>query len=232
MVSLQLWSRVLLAALRSKSNQEFYDRIAPIYDQCFVMHKLHAINMAAVLHDGYKGQENNTLVLDLGCGTGLLGDILAGQGFKVIAVDISLESLRVSRKRESKLYPIQANAMLLPFVQESCSAVVSLGAWRHFSDPRQVIEEVARILKKDGALILGYFPPAIGGVIQPGNGLWSRLLVRVYQFVIRKRGYMDNVDLSLESRTLRLVKKYFMEVGTVDSGKCWHLIVARGLRYA
>jgi len=230
MVSLRLWSRVLLAALWSKSNQEFYDRIAPVYDQCFVTHRLHAINMAAVLLDGYKGQENNTLVLDLGCGTGLLGDILAGQGFKVIAIDISLESLRVSRKRESKLYRIQANAMLLPFVKESCNAVVSLGAWRHFSDPRQVIEQVARLLKKDGVLILGYFPPAIGGVIQLGNGFWSRLLVRVYQFVIRRRGYMDNADLSLEPKTLRLVNKYFTQVGTIDSGKRWHLIVARGLR--
>ena len=193
-------------------------------------HRLHALNMAAVLDDGYKGRENNTLVLDLGCGTGLLGNILAGHGFKVVAVDISMESLRVSRQREFNIYPVQADAMFLPFDKESCDAVVSLGAWRHFRDPRQVVEEVSRILKKEGVLILGYFPPSLGGVIRQGNNMWYRLLARVYELVIRKRGYVDNVDLSLEKSTLHLIKNHFTQVGTVDSGERWHLIVARELR--
>jgi ubiquinone/menaquinone biosynthesis C-methylase UbiE len=232
MASLRLWSRVFLAALFSKSNQQFYDRISPIYDQCFVTHKLHANNMAEMLLDGYKGRENNTLVLDLGCGTGLLSNILVGNGFEVIGVDISLESLRVLQQRESKIYTTQADATLLPFIDGSCNAVVSLGAWRHFSDPRRVIVEVARILKKDGILIVGYFPPAIGGVIHQGNSLWYQLLARLYQFVIRKRGYVDHADLSLEPRTISWAKNYFAKVSTVDSGNRWRLIVARGLRHA
>jgi SAM-dependent methyltransferase len=124
----------LLAALCSKSNQEFYDRVSSIYDQCFVTHKLHAKNMAEMLLDDYKGRENTTLVLDLGCGTGLLSNILVGNGFEVIGVDISLESLRMLQQGESNIYTIQADAALLPFIDGSCNAVVSLGAWRHFFD--------------------------------------------------------------------------------------------------
>ena len=230
MASLQLWSRVFLAALFSKSNQQFYDRISPIYDQCFITHKLHANNMAEMLLEDYKGRENNTLVLDLGCGTGLLSNIMVGNGFEVIGVDISLASLHVLQQRESRIYTIQADATLLPFIDGSCNAVVSLGAWRHFSDPRQVLVEVARILEKDGMLIIGYFPPAIGGVIQQGNGLWYRLMARLYQFVIRKRGYVDHTDLSLEPSIISWAKNHFAQVSTVDSGKRWRLIVARGLK--
>ena len=232
MASLHLWARVLAAALYSKSNQEFYDRVAPIYDQCFVTHKVHASNMAEILHEGFKGREKNTLVLDLGCGTGLLSNMLVDKDFKVLGIDISLESLRLLQQRESRINTIQADAALLPFIDGSCHAVVSLGAWRHFSDFRRVIAEVARILKDDGLLIIGYFPPAIGGVVQQGDSNWHQMLVRLYQFLIRKRGYVDHVDLSLEPMTVDWAENYFEQVSTVDSGKRWRLIIARGPRQA
>jgi len=232
MASVRLWGKVLVAALCSKSNQEFYDRISPIYDQCFVTHKLHASNMAEILLEGYKGREKNTLVLDLGCGTGLLSNILVSKGFEVLGIDISLESLRLLQQRESRINTIQADATLLQFTGGSCHAVVSLGAWRHFSDPRRVIAEVARILKDDGLLIVGYFPPAIGGVVHQGDSYWRQLLVRLYQFLIRKRGYVDHIDLSLEPMTVSWAKDQFEQVSTVDSGEHWRLIIARGLRQA
>jgi ubiquinone/menaquinone biosynthesis C-methylase UbiE len=232
MASIRLWGKVLVAALCSKSNREFYDRISPIYDQCFVTHKLHADNMAKILLERFKGPEKNTMVLDLGCGTGLLSKVLASKGFNVLGIDISLESLRLLQQFESRISTIQADATRLPFTDGSCHAVVSLGAWRHFSDIRRVIAEVARILKDDGLLIVGYFPPAIGGVIQQGDSHWHQLLVRLYQFWIRKRGYLDHIDLSLEPITVDLAKGHFEQVSTVDSGEHWRLIIARGLRHA
>jgi len=174
MASIRLWGKVLVAALSSKSNREFYDRISPVYDQCFVAHKLHANNMVKILLERYKGREKNTLVLDLGCGTGLLSKILVSKGFDVLGIDMSLESLRLLQQRESRINTIQADATLLPFTNGSCHAVVSLGAWRHFSDIQQVIAEITRILKHDGLLIIGYFPPAIGGVVPQGDSHWHQ----------------------------------------------------------
>jgi len=232
MASIRLWGKVLVAAFCSKSNQEFYDRISPIYDQCFVTHKLHASNMAKILLEGYKGREKNTLVLDLGCGTGLLSNILVSKGFEVLGIDISLESLRLLQQRESRINTIQADAALLPFTDGTCHAVVSLGAWRHFSDLRRVIAEVARILKEDGLLIVGYFPPAIGGVVHQGDSHWRQLLVRLYQVLIRKRGYVDHIDLSLEPMTVSWAKDHFEQASTVNSGDHWRLIIARGLKQA
>ena len=139
------------------------------------------------------------------------------------------------QQRESRINTIQADATLLPFTDGTCHAVVSLGAWRHFSDLRRVIAEVARILKDDGLpplLIVGYFPPAIGGVVHQGDSHWRQLLVRLYQFLIRKRGYVDHIDLSLEPMTVSWAKDHFEQVSTVDSGDHWRLIIARGLKQA
>jgi len=226
MARLGLWWQVLSAALHSRSNQQFYDCISPIYDQVFVEHKFHAQNMTNMLAI-YNGYESSVKVLDLGCGTGILSHLLADKGFDVIGLDISSKSLQMLQQRDPKIFVIHGDAALLPLTSSSCQVVVSLGAWRHFSDPKKVIKDVARVLAKDGLLIVGYFPPALGGVIHQGQGIWRRLLVRLYQWVIRKLGYVDRTDLSLEQQTVSLARKYFTKVNWVESGEHWHLIVAK-----
>lgn len=227
MARLGLWWQVLSTAMRSRSNQQFYDRISPIYDQVFVGHKIHAENIADMLFKSYTGCESTTRVLDLGCGTGMLCHKLFDKGFDVIGLDISFESLRLLRQHKPQISTINANATLLPLVNGCCQAVVSLGVWRHFSDLQSVIEELIRILTRDGFLIIGYFPPAVGGALYQGSGIWSRFLVRLYHLLTKKLGYVDRVDLLLESQTVSLAKNYFEQVYTVDSGEYWHLIIAQ-----
>ena len=88
--------------------------------------------------------------------------------------------------------------------------------------------EIARLLAPDGVLLVGYFPPSLGGCIHQGNAWWQRLLTRLYRFIISRRGFVDRADLRLESDTLRLAGDYFTDVGTVPSGEHWRLIMARG----
>jgi ubiquinone/menaquinone biosynthesis C-methylase UbiE len=228
MAKLGLWLQVLAAALRSRSNKQFYDRISPIYDQVFVDHKLHAVNMANILYKSISNNRNKTRVLDIGCGTGILSRMLSESGFDVIGLDISFESLLRLQKHDPHIPVINADATLLPFTHGFCQVVVSLGVWRHFSDPQQVILELNRILTSDGFLVVGYFPPAIGGAVHPGYGVWSRILVRLYKLLTKKLGYVDRADRLLETQTVSLARKYFKQVNTVNSGNDWHLIVARG----
>jgi SAM-dependent methyltransferase len=227
MARLLLWWQVFKAALCSRSNREFYDRIAPIYDQVFVEHKLHADRMLALLTANYAGQEATTRVLDLGCGTGLLAGLLARQGFVVTGLDISCESLQLMQQSVSNIDAVQGDGSQLPFTDDSFQAVVSLGAWRHFPEPRRVMAEIARILGHDGFLLIGYFPPSPGGAIHQGRGLWHKLLTRLYHLLVKRRGYIDRADLSLEPETIGLARDYFNEVRTVTSGEYWHLIVAQ-----
>lgn len=118
--------QVAWAALKSRSNQDFYDEIAPVYDKVFYGHRVHAETIARELSGLYAGKEEETLVLDLGCGTGMLSRLLAERGFRVIGLDVSFHSLRILNKRK-QLPVLQGDAERLPFTDGCLQCVVCLG---------------------------------------------------------------------------------------------------------
>jgi SAM-dependent methyltransferase len=211
-----LWLRVGWAALTSRSDRAFYDRIAPIYDRLYVSHHVHAATIAELLSAHCGGREGETLVLDLGCGTGILGAMLAGRGFRVVGVDLSLESLRVQSARHPGAALVQADAARLPLASGCVQSVACLGAWRHFPDAGKVMDEIRRVLALDGELFISYFPPALG-----------RLLTAIYARLIGIWGYADRADAGLEQETARAARERFREVETMPSGGRWRLIRAR-----
>jgi 23S rRNA (guanine745-N1)-methyltransferase len=103
-----------------------------------------------ILHSSCITQRSSPSLLDCGCGEGhflgALSEIGTGQFF---GVDVSKEAVRCAAKRYKKATWIVANAMRqLPFADHSLDVILSILA------PRNP-EEFARILKTDGALILG-----------------------------------------------------------------------------
>lgn len=89
-------------------------------------------------------------LLDCGCGEGhSLGALSESHDGQFFGVDVSKEAVRCAAKRYKKTKWIVANGMRkLPFADRSLDAILSVLA------PRNP-EEFARILKPDGALILG-----------------------------------------------------------------------------
>lgn len=94
-------------------------------------------------------------VLEVGCGAGQCARWLAGQGARVVGVDLSAGMLRQGLCLPSAAVTtpglLQADARRLPFADESfdiaCSAY---GAVPFVADPRQVMAEVARVLRAGG----------------------------------------------------------------------------------
>lgn len=225
MIKFYLLPKLLWSALLSRSNQAFYDRISSIYDSVFISHEVHAHTIAGTLGDMYSGKENQTLVLDLGCGTGMLTRMLSDKGFRVVGLDISFQSLCIAKKKMIQAALVQADAENLPIANGCLNSVVCLGVWRHFSDQTKVLDEIARVLLGDGSLIIGYFPPAIGGLIHTGHSRFSGLVAQIYNMLTAKLGYTDRADNLLEQEVTLAAEKYFKVVKSTTSGSHWRIIL-------
>jgi len=216
--------RVAWAALFAGSTRRFYDRISDIYDKVFIDHFIHIESVVNLLIKFYPGK--NCTVIDLGCGTGMLSKVLASHGFRVIGIDVSMESLRALKQSDKRVALLQGDAESLPFSDQSHQALVCLGVWRHLRCLELVLDEICRVLKKDGHFILGYFPPKLGGFFHVPDKPLGAFLVRLYHKTVRRFGYDDHVGCDLEKRSWQAIAKKFEQVRKIDSGKNWYLILA------
>jgi len=81
----------------------------------------------------------------------------AGQGAKVVGIDISEPIVRQARAAFDgrRLRPVVSDVRSLPFVDDSFDAIYSMGTVEHFVETEASVAELARILKPSGRLILG-----------------------------------------------------------------------------
>jgi ubiquinone/menaquinone biosynthesis C-methylase UbiE len=98
------------------------------------------------------------LILDVGCGRAIDGARLWEKGAKVIGLEPS--QVMIARAKE---YLSENNARValaqgigenLPFKPHSFDKVMSKGALDHFFSPSQTMEEIARVLKPGGEMII------------------------------------------------------------------------------
>ncbi|MFF9979061.1 class I SAM-dependent methyltransferase [Streptomyces erythrochromogenes] len=107
-----------------------------------------------------------TRVLDLGCGDGLLLELLARTpGRELAGVDLSSHSLALARSRPalSEATLEQGRAQELPFPDGGFDACVSHMALMLMSEIEQVAAEVARVLSPGGVLACVVGGGAVGG---------------------------------------------------------------------
>ena len=97
-------------------------------------------------------------VLELGCGDGKTLAAMPG-GWKIAALDISPQALRLSRKIMPDAKLIQADARLLPFRENSFDAVFAFHVTGHqlLQEREALAREVARVLVRGGKLFFREF---------------------------------------------------------------------------
>jgi demethylmenaquinone methyltransferase/2-methoxy-6-polyprenyl-1,4-benzoquinol methylase len=92
-------------------------------------------------------------VLDVGCGTGRLGELLSAR-CRVIGLDVSAEMLRLARKVSVRIRPVQGSAYRLPFRDGSFDRAVSGFVLRNLDDLPAAFHELARVLNAGGSIAL------------------------------------------------------------------------------
>ncbi|MDP4289134.1 MAG: methyltransferase domain-containing protein [Bacteroidota bacterium] len=103
---------------------------------------------------------DNKAILDFGCGPGhdLVGFGEFSRPAHLWGVDVSSTSLAEASGRLSvhgisaELLQLNPDMMRLPIPDESIDHIHSSGVLHHTPDPREILEELRRVLKKDGTM--------------------------------------------------------------------------------
>jgi len=100
-------------------------------------------------------------VLDLGCGTGLMGAAMAGPGIELIGVDLSPRMLELAEKRGvyTELIWSEASEALARAAAGSYRAVLAADVFIYIGDLAELFQGVARVLQPGG--LFGFSVQAI-----------------------------------------------------------------------
>jgi 2-polyprenyl-6-hydroxyphenyl methylase / 3-demethylubiquinone-9 3-methyltransferase len=94
----------------------------------------------------------NAVLIDAGCGGGLLAPHLAGKGYRHIGVDLRVSGLGTAR--DHGVEPVGGDVTALPFA-DGCADVVAAGEiLEHVSDLPATVAEVCRVLRPGGLVVL------------------------------------------------------------------------------
>lgn len=142
---------------------------------------------------GDNGNNQQQIMVDIGCGTGLMLETMSQYGFAV-GMDLSDEALFLCQKRKHR-FLIKADANLtLPFDDGSFDIVTVLDVLEHINNDGNAVEEFHRVLKEGGILITTV--PAFPFLWT----YWDKLLHH-------KRRYTLNTLVSLFTHNGFLIKK-------------------------
>ena len=131
-----------------------FDRIASVYD---LMNRVMTAGLdaqwrsrAADMADAGHGSK----VLDVATGTGDLAIELSSRGAEVVGCDFSPGMLEIARQKAPSLRFEEADALALPYPDDSFdAATVGFGA-RNFSDLGRGLAEMARVVKPGGRVVV------------------------------------------------------------------------------
>ena len=100
----------------------------------------------------------DAIVMEVGAATARDSVVLAENGAVSVALDYSHEALRLAhlaaQRAEATLLLVCGDALALPFKENSIDLVFHQGVLEHFRDPALLLNENARVLKRNGTVLV------------------------------------------------------------------------------
>jgi demethylmenaquinone methyltransferase/2-methoxy-6-polyprenyl-1,4-benzoquinol methylase len=125
---------------------KIYDRVNPFFYSDEMRKKV--VDMAEI--------SESSFILEVGCGTGFTTEeiVMRVGEEKVVAVDLTPEQMFRAVKKFRRSCFIRGDAENLPFKDNVFDAAISAGSIEYWPDPQKGIEEMARVTKKGGRVVI------------------------------------------------------------------------------
>jgi len=151
------------ATIRRKYNFQAEDYGAPIDRYTYHRWAWEKVSGKALhlLQDALKSLDQEALLLDAGCGNGRWSQLYASKGFRLIGVDFAPMMLKVAIQR-ARLQGYGDRFLCLLGDLENLSMIKSdsfdgvhlYGVIEHLENPSRVLEQLSRVLRPNGVLLL------------------------------------------------------------------------------
>lgn len=168
-----------------RSVMQRYDSTAHIYDMRYSEEQ--ASKIEAAMKNVTIGKEG--LVLDVGCGTGLLFSYVANKAKATVGLDISRKILFQAEKRAEKfadVHLILADADNLPLKDEVFSCLFAVTLLQNMPNPSKTLSEIRRVTKENSFMII--------------TGLKKKFPLETFEGLLRDAGLKV---ITLENESLR-----------------------------
>lgn len=123
------------------------------------------------------------LTVDVGCGEGRLGRVLARSGHRVVGFDAALTSVRAAATHPEGHPVVIADAVRLPLRDGVADVAIAFMSLHDFDDLRAAVAEVARVLSPDGRFCVALLHPAVSARMVDGYAAERR-----YSFTVENAG--------------------------------------------
>ena len=160
--------------LEKTTTQTFYDRIADVHNLALKINGYRQ-SVEKYLKSLDLEIDENSIVLDAGSGTGIITLGFQSAGFrprKTVALDLSFNSLKVSREEFEKdkkvdaenVAAVQGNVLKLPFADETFDLILTCGVLEYVPLD-DGLREMARVLKPGAKLVFIPIKPSFVGAV-------------------------------------------------------------------
>ncbi|MBL8733802.1 MAG: 3-demethylubiquinone-9 3-O-methyltransferase [Planctomycetes bacterium] len=139
------------------ADQALFDRSGWWDEDCRAFASLRALSSfrSALLARWLGDALREAVVIDLGCGGGLLSVPLARAGARVLGVDLATQALGVARQQGGeRLLAVRGDLEAAPVGDGVADVVLLADVLEHVADPAAAVGEAVRLLRRGGHLFV------------------------------------------------------------------------------
>ena len=135
-----------------------YSQIAPTYNIRYSLNYLVKIEKELCRLIELNNYKN---ILEAGCGTGKWISSIEAKRRKIFGLDYSFDMMKIAKEEKSQLNLVNADAVYIPFKNNSFNLIFCVNAIHHFPDKEKFIKESNRTLSNKGMLAVFGVDPHI-----------------------------------------------------------------------